>query len=485
MPPVSQQGSRAALLTWSVVTGMLAVVATFFAIYFYVENSKTTLKLDDKIKSYNEIISPGDLSGQEVADLKTLRTAEKSPFQPNTPVFNVLMAQRDALAKLVGGAAAKETTAQTSAEKALAAAAAIAKDAKVTIPTADNLSGAVTALANALKSMKSRADGLQADLTQTKQQMAADVKSFEAARAEMAKSLAAVREQQKKAVDEVAGYQQTKDASVAEIEKAREGERAAAQKSLDEARVQITSKDQQIAKLQQDLETVRTKYMSNRVNTEDAVTRQADGKIIRIPAGDVVYINLGSQDSLTPGLSFEVYDKFEGIPPAGDPATDEKLPKGKASIEVTRVGTNSSECRVVRRTVGTQITEGDLIANLVYDPNVKYNFMVYGDFDIDQNGNATPQEADTIKRLISQWGGKLIDQVNVDTDFVILGKEPVLPNFTKEDLQDPFNAKKLTDAQAALDSYQAVKKQATDLHIPVLNQNRFLYLIGYYSQAKR
>src|SRR5205814_5038455 len=128
-----------------------------------------------------------------------------------------------------------------------------------------------------------------------------------------------------------------------------------------------------------------------------------------------------------------------------------------------------SECRVIRLTPGTQLTEGDLIANLVYDKNTKYNFMVYGDFDLDQNKVATPGDADIIKRLITQWGGKVMYQVNVDTDFVVLRKEPVLPTFSMEELQDPFNAKKLADAQAALDSYLNVKKTAADLHIPILN----------------
>ena len=180
-----------------------------------------------------------------------------------------------------------------------------------------------------------------------------------------------------------------------------------------------------------------------------------------------------------------MYDKIDGIPPVGDPTTEEKLPQGKASIEVTRVGQGSSECRVIRTTPGTQMSEGDLIANLVYDPHVKYNFVVYGDFDMDNNGVATPQDADVIKRLVTQWGGKLMNQVNVDTDFVVLGKEPVLPTFSKEELQDPFNAKKLNDAQQALEAYQNVKRTAEQLHIPILNQNRFLYLTGYYNQARR
>ena len=140
---------------------------------------------------------------------------------------------------------------------------------------------------------------------------------------------------------------------------------------------------------------------------------------------------------------------------------------------------------MTRTTPGTQISEGDLVANLVYDPNVKYNFVVYGQFDLDRNNVATDQDAEVVKRLITQWGGNLMDKVNVDTDFVVPAKEPVLPVLTPEERQDPFEAQKLANAQAALEAYEAVRNTARDLHIPILNQNRFLYLIGYFDQARR
>jgi hypothetical protein len=184
-------------------------------------------------------------------------------------------------------------------------------------------------------------------------------------------------------------------------------------------------------------------------------------------------------------LTFEVYDKQQGIPPAGDPGNDEDLPKGKASIEIIRVNGTSSEARVTRQDTGAILQEGDLIANLVYDRNTKYTFVVYGDFDLDRNGNATPGDADVIKRLITQWGGKLTDKVGVDVDFVVMGREPVVPVYSQEELQDPFNQKKQADATAALEAYQNVLEKAIEMRVPVLNQNRFLYLIGYYNQAQR
>jgi len=134
-------------------------------------------------------------------------------------------------------------------------------------------------------------------------------------------------------------------------------------------------------------------------------------------------------------MTFEVYDKNEGIPrlQTGD---DASLPAGKASIEVMRVSHESSEARIIKQSPGTQIFVGDLIANLIYDPNVKFRFKVFGNFDIDQNGQATAQEADVVKRLISQWGGIVTEDLDIDTDFLIMGKEPVVPNIPAEQLKD-------------------------------------------------
>ena len=52
-------------------------------------------------------------------------------------------------------------------------------------------------------------------------------------------------------------------------------------------------------------------------------------------------------------MTFQVFDKMEGIPPLPADPTDEKnMPVGKGSIEVMRVGAGSSECKIIRATPG-------------------------------------------------------------------------------------------------------------------------------------
>jgi hypothetical protein len=80
----------------------------------------------------------------------------------------------------------------------------------------------------------------------------------------------------------------------------------------------------------------------------------------------------------------------------------------------------------------------------------------------------------------------LIEEVNVDTDFVVLGAEPTLPTYTAEELQqDPTKQFQVEQATKAREAYNKIRDTAIGLNIPVLNQNRFLYMTGFYDQARR
>jgi hypothetical protein len=484
MPPVSPAGSRTAAVTWAVIFAIIAVTMTIMTIYFYADANKQALQLDTHRKSVGDIVPDADLSGEAVTRLKAIRSAENSGYTPTQPLLQVAMQDRDAMAKLVAGSGNEDTAKQVAAS-ALAEATAAGKAAQLTLPANENIALALKTLAQGLNAQLEQAKALQAQVKAAQDQAQAQAQQFEQQRAEMSKTVESIRQQQQQAQAGLSTYQTQKDQSLAQIEANHANLLKQAQEAQNNANVQIQELSRQLTEARQSINTLQAKLGENRIDTQGPIVRNPDGRIIRIPSKDAVYIDLGSEKSITPGLTFEVYDKIDGIPPAGDPTTDDKLPQGKASIEVVRVGAGSSEAKIIRQTPGTQIIEGDLIANLIYDPNVKYNFVVYGDFDMDRNSQATPQEADVVRRLVTQWGGQLMDKVNVDTDFVVLGQEPVLPTFTREDLQDPFNAKRLADAQAALEAYDQVRNRARDLHIPIMNQNRFLYLIGYYNQARR
>ena len=246
---------------------------------------------------------------------------------------------------------------------------------------------------------------------------------------------------------------------------------------------QIQAKDKQILTQQKTLAGLKTRLKVARVSPTEAIVQHADGTIIRVTDYNTCFINLGDRQHVTKGLTFEVYDKSRGIPPLGDGMSDTNMPSGKASIEVFNVSSDTSECRIIKTQPGQQLVIGDLIMNLIYDPNIPYNFVVYGNFDLSGSGVASTGDADIIKRLITQWGGKIQDKVDVDTDFVIMGAEPVVPP-----VSDPNNANEVlrqTEKKKQLEQYQAFIASAAQLSIPIMNQNRFLYFIGYFDQATR
>ena len=57
---------------------------------------------------------------------------------------------------------------------------------------------------------------------------------------------------------------------------------------------------------------------------------------------------------------------------------------------------------------------------------------------------------------------------------------------TREELaNDPILKARYDAAVAESEAYAQISAKAREYRIPILNQNRFLYLIGYYNQAKR
>jgi hypothetical protein len=491
MPPVTQ-GSRAALVTWTVITSILFVTATILAIYFYVDASGAQDQLRTMQKKYASVAAEGELTSPEVSALLEARNDPNSGLNSSMSGIKVALTQRDNLAKLIAGAAAADDTTGNAAAKATTAANNAIGIAQKTLGMdnralpGDNLTAAVSTLTKTLAARQQEVTNLNRNLQEaqkTAEKAQADAKAQIDKVTEM---MASVRAEQESTLKSVQDITQTKDkefsAAAEDALKQVEGSKQQVQQiQTQNAELAATNK-----KLELVLDKTRQKLNEIRIDPTKAVTRQPDGRIVRIPTRDTVFIDLGSGDQITPGLTFEVFDKADGIPAPGDPSNDENLPVGKASIEVVRVGNTTSECRVTRTSRGATLSEGDLIANLVYDKNTKNNFLVYGNFDLDRNGVATPQDAEVIKRLITQWGSSVVSELNVDTDFVVLGKEPVIPNVSRQELEnDPLLKAKYDAAVADAEAYSDISAKARAYRIPILNQNRFLYLVGYYDRAKR
>ncbi len=96
-----------------------------------------------------------------------------------------------------------------------------------------------------------------------------------------------------------------------------------------------------------------------------------------------------------------------------------------------------------------------------------------------------PSDRERMLTLVREFGGNLVNEVTVETDVLVMGKEPEIPRMTEDDLLDPRNQNIYQEAVRRRDEYIAVRQQAQQLNVPILNQNQFLYYIGYFDQVRR
>jgi len=211
----------------------------------------------------------------------------------------------------------------------------------------------------------------------------------------------------------------------------------------------------------------------------DVAAFKPDGKIMSVDdATDTVYLNIGSEDRVYVGLTFSVYDKSVPIPKDG---------KGKAEVEVFNVEKNISAARIIHSKIKNPVMEDDIIANLIFDSEKANVFVVAGEFDLNNDGKVDYGGADKVKTLIGKSGGKVVETVSVNTDFLALGKAPtVLRKPTLEELEVyPMAMERYTASLKKHAHYQDILEQAQALSIPVFNYERFLYFIGYKTLSGR
>jgi BRCA1 C Terminus (BRCT) domain len=480
MPAVGPQGSRSGLVTAVVVFTILFVTATIFAIYFGVDDNKNTAQLQTQNNRTKQIYSAQDMANKRYAEIA-------NRLRPGQTVLGVAFEDSQNLADFVAGktvgAATQPTSVEDNARAALEAASSRIPGLNLTPGT--NLVTAINMLANYAESQQVQNTALRNDESDAAQDAAKQIAAAEELTQKAKDDLAAADKIKQDALDQAQKFQSDYQQKTNEMAQAMDKERADFNAQLQKLQGLADAKDKQLDEKTKFADALSDKLAQRRINPIDPIMRRAEGQITSVAPEDIVYINLGMGDHIVRGMTFEVYNRRDGVPKQDDMMSPDDMPVGEGSIEVEEVGATVSQCRVIKSEIGQHISNGDLIANLVYDRNTKYNFVVYGDFDLGQTGQPKPADGDKIKELIREWGGKVQNKIDVDTDFVVLGTEPDVKTFTPEELQDPLNVSIQQRQKAAVDAYDSELDQAKQLHIPIMNQNRFLYFCGYYDNAQR
>jgi len=253
---------------------------------------------------------------------------------------------------------------------------------------------------------------------------------------------------------------------------------ASLEEKLKQAQDENRKMDGEIKKYQLELKLLNKRIVDIQPDPENEFAAlETDGYIINVDERErVAYIDLAKGDQIYRGLKFTVYDRFRRIPKSG---------QGKGAIEVIEIMGEISKCRITVFNESDPIIENDIIANLIWSKDKKYNFCVVGDFDFDSDGLVDQDGLQKITELIEHWGGRVVSMLSVDTDFLVLGHPPAIPIRPSDEYGDDSSIKKAyIQASRRLKEYGETIENGKALDVPTFNLSRFFYFIGFFEQAK-
>ncbi|MEO1236773.1 MAG: hypothetical protein AAFX76_08305 [Planctomycetota bacterium] len=202
----------------------------------------------------------------------------------------------------------------------------------------------------------------------------------------------------------------------------------------------------------------------------------ADATIVaQIEDQNKVYLDIGRDAGLSLGLPFKVYDPDEVIK-IEDPDSE-----GKAVVEIINIESNNAIGRIVSRQPRASVNNGDVLVNVAFDPDRQFTFHVFGQFDLDFDGDVESDGNERVSTLVRRYGGRLADELGFDVDYLVLGQEPPLPQRPDDEL-DLIRMREFRVELSNFEAYQTRIAEARELGVPILNQNRFLDLVGYFEQ---
>ncbi|MBT4530026.1 MAG: hypothetical protein HOC27_02370 [Phycisphaerae bacterium] len=232
-------------------------------------------------------------------------------------------------------------------------------------------------------------------------------------------------------------------------------------------------------RLQSTVEELRKKINANRITSVDPSVL-VDGNVLEVGAGNEVFIDRGKNDHIALGMTFDIYESPSQL------RLDAKgnLPRGKATIEIVKVGPTTSTAKITRATSSQPIVRDNIIVNPVYDPNYKFTFLVHGNFDADGDGS-TESNNSFIKDQIARWGGIVVEDkgsVQGDLDFLVLGVTPRKPTHRPASSASDAMLDAYARQQKAYEDYISLHKQAKAAQVPILTVNRLHVLTGQHSR---
>lgn len=472
MPPGKRQQTNTMLYTLIAFVGLF-VIATAIAVIFYVkseEHRKNAGALQSRI---NELATSSEQ--QRIGALVGTKQGRES-------WLSTMIDYLDQVVSMVVGGVPQPTSAEVKVGEAASKVKEVSSLVQKYIDVGDSDTAGLVQIAERLKTkidnVTSAKLALQKQFEELQQRYDDDMK----AGLEKEKMLLAEKEKYQQLVNKVEqDYKELEEL----LKQSTDEQVQSLRTQLQEARADLKTTNQDLLKTQAELEMAHERMkgaLEKLQEVKPSPDREVaafkhDGEVILVDnLAKVVHLNIGSNDHVYSGLTFSVYNRNAEITRDGE---------GKAEVEVFDVARNYSAARIIRSEMNSPVLEGDIVANLIWDSSKTNIFVVAGEFDLDGSGRIDRDAVEKIGRLIERWGGKVADAVTIETDFVVLGKPPVvLRRPTVEELEiDPSAMQKYNKSVRDYESYKEVQDLAQNLWLPVFNYDRFLYFIGYKGRA--
>jgi hypothetical protein len=475
MPARRRKQSNAMLYTLITFVGLF-IVATTIAVIYYVEAEDKRTRLEETRGTIDELADNREINA--LGSIVGTRTGR-------TTWISTMVGHLDSTTTMIVGGVPETTSAEAKVNNAQAKVANALKSAQeyitITDPNTTGLVKIISDLISELNKTIDAKDALQKDLDNQIAQFDITKKAYS--------DKEQVLEEEKNRLQALVDKMQADYADLqARLEKSTADQIDNIRQQLDKAKADLKTaegtllKTQAELKMTQDIMKQAQEEVRNIMPPPDpeALAHLADGKIILIDdQAQVVHLNIGTDQRVYRGLTFTVYDRSGAVPKDG---------KGKAEIEVFDVADTYCAARITKSDSKQPVLLGDIAANLIWDIDKSNIFVVAGDFDLDNDGNIDENAIGRIKSLIEKWGGKVSDNISVDTDYLVLGDIPDVPEQqpTLEQLElDPGVGQRYEARLAELNNYKDLQSKAQALWIPIFRYERFLYFIGYKGQVSK
>lgn len=325
-----------------------------------------------------------------------------------------------------------------------------------------------TSMREVLENLKRQVATLSANLREEQDKLAKKTQEFEDYKkeynrdvidAEIKKVRTDYERQMKARLDE-------KDRTIADLNKKMEEVTRDFEKMLAEFRkvqtAELAKKDEEIKEVKRQVDIERAEIRRKAQAAEQLAIDKVKARVVRTTPGDhTVYIDVGSNQRVVPGLKFSV----RGVGPGGQPEPEPKAMVEVISVvgpsvslaritrvakpEFARIGRDPETRQRINPTVEAYwitdprlfylsrnpVVPGDMLYNPLWDPNEPTHVVLAGFFDLDNDG---VDDLDYLRRYLTDIGvvvdgyldpnndNKLKGKMDYQTDYLIVGGAGIL-----------------------------------------------------------